>query len=96
MNLTFKHSGKEGGKKEDIIITEKNCTIFKYRFSKVKTCLISIFKYRFYIKCILKFRVSKVKPSSTADSSNHIFYQLTPSSYEIIQCVCRSIFTGTV
>ena len=43
MNLTFKHSGKEGGKKEDIIITEKNCTIFKYRFSKVGKVFVVVY-----------------------------------------------------
>ena len=35
MNLTYRYVGKDGEKKEDKIITEKNCTMFKFRFSKV-------------------------------------------------------------
>merc|ERR1719323_1980181 len=33
MNLTYRHASKEG-KKEDIVLSEKNCTTFKQRFSK--------------------------------------------------------------
>ena len=33
MNLTYRHASKEG-KKEDIVLSEKNCSNFKYRFSK--------------------------------------------------------------
>jgi len=34
MNLTYKHALKEGAKKEDFVLTEKNCSMFKNRFSK--------------------------------------------------------------
>jgi len=34
MNLTFRHAGKDGVRTEDVIITEKNCSQFKYRFPK--------------------------------------------------------------
>merc|ERR1719392_13833 len=36
MNLTYRHASKDGkeGKKEDLVLTEKNCTVFKHRFSK--------------------------------------------------------------
>ena len=33
MNLTYRHASKEG-KKEDMVLSEKNCSNFKYRFSK--------------------------------------------------------------
>jgi len=34
MNLTYRHSSKEGSRKEDLVLTEKNCSMFKFRFSK--------------------------------------------------------------
>merc|ERR550519_288165 len=34
MNLTYRHASKEGKKEEDLVLTEKNCSSFKFRFSK--------------------------------------------------------------
>ena len=36
MNLTFR-TGKGGSVAKDMVLTEKNCTMFKHRFSKVIT-----------------------------------------------------------
>ena len=41
MNLTFR-TGKGGSVAKDMVLTEKNCTMFKHRFSKVITVFYSL------------------------------------------------------
>ena len=43
MNLTFR-SGKGNSITKEMILTEKNCTVFKHRFSKVKHLVSSLSK----------------------------------------------------